>query len=224
MAIRVYCAGKISKNDWRRVSSPNYGVLEDRDQELAIRHGGVDWVYVGPWFRGCDHGCTHVPNAHAAIYECSSGDRRPLSYYTDSGPPGLHASQRAVLRNSLHQIAKCDVFYVRLDSAEAFGTFTEVGYAYALGKPLYVDVVDAHIAKDLWFLLRMALETKHDERILATLPWMVFTGPVANYRRGLLNILERGGEYPFIDGDGPGDPEAPFEGSLELPPDIERVG
>jgi nucleoside 2-deoxyribosyltransferase len=200
--LRIYGAGRISKHDWRfsgeRVDAPTDTVDQDRDADAPLcKKNGIDWVYVGPWFRGCDHGCTHVPNSHAATFECSSGDIREVGFEGLEGVDPVsrsHLVQEIVLRNSLHQIAKCDVFYARITDGESYGTFAEVGYAHALGKPIYLDVRNKTIVRDLWFLVRMAVASPLDEKVLRALPWMDFQGTLTEYRDGLLALLDT--EYP----------------------------
>jgi hypothetical protein len=71
----VYLAGKIGRNDWRHELVPelrgtvNGDCLDPEpvlfDPTLRIDCG--DFVYVGPFFVSCDHGCFHGPASHGAV-------------------------------------------------------------------------------------------------------------------------------------------------------------
>lgn len=239
-SLKIYGAGKIAKHDWRfgggRVESPYFekSVKEDRDATRHLmRRGSFDWLYVGPWFKGCDHGCTHVPNSHAATYVCGTGEVREsgigegfigeVSLEALFSNPGrdFHKTQNMVLSNCLAQIQKCDVFYARIDSPTAYGTFAEIGYAYALGKPVYLDIRDTGIAPDLWFMLRMSLASPLRENVLRSLPWMDFQGTLQEYEEKLLGLMQN--EYPFPSEPSPIEAEAPCEDSEGgLPPELEH--
>lgn len=190
--MRIYAAGKIGKNDWRGPRRApwgigiDYGNIRDylTDFEVEISPGVI---YVGPWFISCDHGCYHGDNCHGvgagSDYQCS-GDVL-----------NLQQAKRDTLRNSLHQIRKADVFYARLDSREAFGTFTEIGYSLALGKPVYIDVPPGceALLKDMWFMLQMSLSCQLNERQMKDIPfWSSLPESLDEYRRRLQHVIGRG--------------------------------
>ena len=75
--IRIYLAGKITKNGWRKEivpqlrsawGAPCLDAADWRDIDpLEFYLGGVHFHYVGPYFVGCDHGCFHGPNSHGIL-------------------------------------------------------------------------------------------------------------------------------------------------------------
>ena len=184
----LYAAGKIGKNDWRgiRMGSGEEGMggmFADRDFLIPL---GSDLFYGGPFFRGCDHGCTHGPRTHAATYECSTGDPR--------GFLDFHEAQDQLLSNSQFQIQRCDIFFARLTSSDAFGTFSEIGYASALGKPILLSVseINPKILQEMWFLVRMSLASPLCNRMLDAIPtdyWPKKPSSVRAYRSELLELL-----------------------------------
>ena len=59
-SLRVYLAGKISKNDWRHQLIA--GLRNHSWEDGPLTQSG--FTYVGPFFISCDHGGFHGPNTH----------------------------------------------------------------------------------------------------------------------------------------------------------------
>lgn len=155
--IRVYLAGKISKNDWRnKLVYQLKGIVPEEWWEtvsLPMSHRGFE--YVGPFFVSCDHGCAHGSNQHGAKESCFDGDGGGIS----------HAD---VLGKGFSGVRACDLFiaWVGSDFKSAYGTITEIGMASALGKPIVIireaGLADAAIS-DAWYPLGcscLTLESK----------------------------------------------------------------
>lgn len=150
--IRVYAAGKFhSPKDWRPVEPiPSWDEwMASTSKELHLPGGtdfGIDLLYVGPYFAsGEDDGKPH----DFAGYDGGHGQSMSEDH------------QAQVARASLDQIARADIIYLRLDSNDAYGTLTEVGYAAALKKPFVVfpaaDVERSWPKRDeLWFARHLA--------------------------------------------------------------------
>lgn len=186
---RVYAAGKIEKNDWRGTRM-NGGDEVETDFDREVPYRGI--IYVGPYFQGCDHGCTHLPRAHAATYECSSGDLRGNLEGTNSE---FHRVQEQVFLNSLRGIERCDVFFARLDHKEAFGTFLEIGHAGALGKPILLDLVPGALSREdqaeMWFALRSSILSPISNAVIDCIPWWSrHPGSKEDYIQDLKSVMD----------------------------------
>jgi hypothetical protein len=108
--------------------------------------------YGGPNALSCDHGCWHG-EAHGLV-DCSKlgffFDEHQFFLQADSEPldstrcPGTDdylgfSPNQAVLR-CLNQIEKADAVHAYIDSEDAVGTFVELGWAAAKGKPIYLVI------------------------------------------------------------------------------------
>jgi hypothetical protein len=163
---RVYLAGKISKQDWRFDLFPiqrvgPYDPLEDYPHTMAPEFPTPQWgsqgeglrdgfQYGGPYFLGCDHGCMHGRGSHGLGAETGQ-------VCIQSAP-----TKTKVIRWCLQWIQECDAVFCWLDSPTAYGTLTELGYAYALNKPVFIAVPFPVLEppttwyQDLWFPTYMA--------------------------------------------------------------------
>lgn len=160
---RAYLAGKIGPHDWR------HDLFELRGIDLGLAEtwsgratnypelretsdpGGL--IYGGPYFISCDHNCYHGPTRHGR----GSGD--PMACGLGGEPRDL-----TVMRCQ-QWIRSADVVFVWLNSTDAYGTLVEIGYAKAIGKPVFiaVDMVSTNeenlanpYREDMWFACHMA--------------------------------------------------------------------
>ena len=169
-ATAVYLAGRIAKNDWRHDICNLRGVMDDQygtweaarePHRVPVKPefltGGGPTHVCGPYFISCDHGGFHGEGTHG-VGLGAGGDESCCE------PPeielGLRAHDYALTRcmTSLHD---ADVVFVWAgpDFEQAHGTHTEIGAAYALGKPIYVVATDASLRKvrrETWFPMEMA--------------------------------------------------------------------
>lgn len=147
--LRFYLAGKIAPNDWRhtivtdlRNHCPNGacgdGVYEPFPEIVPESIFGHHH-YVGPFFVSCDHGCFHGPNRHGS--DCNSERSNHDSL-------GIHPLVR---ERALRGIQNCDVLFAYINSTDCYGTLFEIGYANALGKPVFIALEKEF--PDLWFCL-----------------------------------------------------------------------
>ena len=92
----LYAAGKISKNDWRRVIVAELPEVDTCEPEIWDPKLLIDcqtFRYCGPFFVRCDHGCSHRPAGHAAA-GCSDD-----FFLEDDGlHPKVWSINRAVMR------------------------------------------------------------------------------------------------------------------------------
>ena len=112
----IYLAGKFRKGCWRhslvsglRDHSWSDGVLPQRD-----------YVYVGPFFVGCDHSCFHNKNSHGA------GAVRGVNACSGRGVEAeFDAPHREVENLCLEAVGKADLLFCYIDSTDCHGTLGE---------------------------------------------------------------------------------------------------
>ncbi len=126
---KVYLAGKVGHNCWRRDIAPAIRDCLDYDDpygwaEALCRIGGRMMNTNGPFFRSCDHGCGHGPATHG------QGEAPCFE--------GLPAGSSDTYRECMTAITNCNIFFAWIDSHDCYGTLIEAGYARALGKPVLV--------------------------------------------------------------------------------------
>ncbi len=147
MKPKVYLAGKITKHGWRDaivMSGHTAGHWVDYDDGVDIDWNSGDiwepentprewslrenprYAITGPFFVGCDHGCTHGKSTHAIAGGCVQ------SHYGEM--------RDEARRLCLAAIRGSDIVFAWLDDATAYGTIAEIGYASALGKRIVVAV------------------------------------------------------------------------------------
>lgn len=160
---KVYLAGKIGHTDWRhdffdlRDSSDEYvqAIPLEKENERELPSNG-NLFYSGPFFIACDHGCAHGRSNHGR------GVNQP-------GCIPYNNSQYATLERCKTWINNADYIFVWLNDNTAFGTLTEIGYAHALGKKIFIGFPYDHsshddngeeesfsVNRDMWFALQMA--------------------------------------------------------------------
>jgi len=167
---RVYLAGRITKNDWRHELAPQIDDIIHPSEwtlikELPMRDGNI---YVGPFFMGCDHGCTHGTNKHGATDAYGCGGDPPIK-------------QNSIFCKAIAGIKACDVFFVYAgpDFGAAYGTLVEIGIARTLGKRIVI-ACHSGMPKDQWFGLECATET------------FVCEDPIAGYKRAMHGVPASG--------------------------------
>lgn len=158
----IYFAGKISQRDWRyditgdeRVGGLDYDggapIKHMFDPDYRVEYDS--FLYGGPFFISCDHGCGHR-ESHA-LGGCF-------------GEEGV--TERAkILWVNTQRIIKADYMFTYINEVDCFGTLIELGIALQHQPRLRTVVVfgpNVSIAqyKDLWMAEQCA--------------WQVYTGPV----------------------------------------------
>lgn len=204
--LAVYFAGKVRKGmqDYRailfrddRIMSRVVGSELEIFNQLPRECPAGTVIYAGPSALSCDHGCWHnkkyelganhgIVNPWGPRKDLSFPDggsihvgREWLSYFqqkTDcpNGSNGLSKAQ--AVERCLHQIRMCDALYAYIDELDCYGTISEIGYAYALGIPIYIVFDDKlknacdecedsgghgeyQVARnDFWFIAEMATQ------------------------------------------------------------------
>lgn len=142
-------AGKIEQNGWRHNLVPHlrsYDFSNIKSSELIFDK----YLYTGPFFIGCDHGCSHGNSTHG----CGVGGEVICNEYNPSG--------KEVYDSCIKQIDQCDYVFCWLDSLDAYGTYFELGIAREKGKKIFLAISDkifpdtinknGSAGQDLWFI------------------------------------------------------------------------
>jgi hypothetical protein len=150
---RIYFAGKISKADWRGeiLGQDRPGAVDNDAQSQCLfdpmytiaRRG---FLYGGPFFVSCDHGCSHGPGTHGAGYNFCTEIAR-----------NADAARVGVYNVSLQRIQLADLIFAHIDATDCFGTLHELGYAAALRKPIFLHFgskISAKRRDDFWFVAK----------------------------------------------------------------------
>jgi hypothetical protein len=118
---KVYLAGKISKNDWRHELVPGL-------RNHAWGDGDLDcgkFIYTGPFFVGCDHGCFHGPDTHGSHADgCIGGGVDGPSSWTE------------VVQRCRRGVISADLLIVYAESLDCIGSMVELGIAIEGGIPV----------------------------------------------------------------------------------------
>lgn len=182
--MKVYLAGKISRDDWRKhidgyrpFSMDAADIADDENEKNShlddfVNHFGelpviskYPFIQVtGPFFLSCDHGCYHGKNSHgvgAVEWKDFSGHCGEAW----SGCEGISFTQKEVTQICLRQIHSSDMVFAYIDDPTCYGTLFEIGYAKSAGKTVVVMFDKKKTAKDMWFISEsvdvfFVLETK----------------------------------------------------------------
>ena len=147
MKPKIYIAGKIAKNDFRHKLVPQL-----RDMDWPGEPVRCDsFIYCGPFFAGCDHGCSHGPTRHGVVSDSPCQDAQ--QHMTDDEIRDL-----VILTNN-DALASADYVFAYIDCLTAYGTLVELGAAYAMGKQVLLflgtnifETEDHH----LWYAAQQA--------------------------------------------------------------------
>lgn len=168
---RVYMAGKIyaTRDDWRPITGDQQH-LDDptaiaRMYDASAELDCDDFVYIGPFSYGCDHGDAHGNAEHGAGISAMEHDLGRCGCIRANHPEIKNARQ-VLFETCKARVLRADVVLAYIDSADAFGTFIEIGFANAAGVPVYIgvsDSMDQHVIDDMWFILRCAKKVYRGE-------------------------------------------------------------
>lgn len=156
-APKIYLAGRVSKHDWRHsVGVDDFGRFCDGG-DIPRLYGegfpvvpsvfeGTDYLYTGPWFIRCDHGCGHGPTSHGVALHDNTCINPNLPDGWSEG-----TTRRALAALCCRAIDASQVVVAWIEK-EAYGTIAEIGYAHARGgKLIVVGGPESHVQSDLWF-------------------------------------------------------------------------
>jgi hypothetical protein len=167
---RIYFAGKIGKGDRRhglvdadlRGAACSGGDAEDDvfNPDLALDCGS--YVYCGPFFVSCDHGCAHGEGTHGAIGGCCDDDYHEVTEFDEPGFNDLIARRRAidakhnrVFNINLHRLRSANFVFAYIESGDAFGTLIELGMAHSWRIPIGLRL-PPEVSADMWMVAHTA--------------------------------------------------------------------
>lgn len=143
-SLSFYLAGKIDWGcNWRN-SIVSYDLMDGQFDPLGdwpLLRGAINdkHNYVGPYYTCMGHGQSF-----------GDDDRHGL----DVTPDAVKTVKSEVVRKCLDAIQHADVLFAWIDSLDCYGTITEVGYALALDKSVWI--AGPRCYRDMWFLCRAA--------------------------------------------------------------------
>lgn len=145
---RIYLAGKIAKNDWRHKLVPQLRSMEWPGKPVECEQ----FIYCGPFFAGCDHGCSHGPTRHGVVSDSPCQDDQ--QHMTDDEIRDL------VIATNNDSLAGADLVFAYVDCLTAYGTLVELGAAYAMGTPVVLvlgkNITDTEEFQHLWYAIYQA--------------------------------------------------------------------
>lgn len=112
--------------------------------------------YTGPYFISCDHGCFHSSPHGIGIIEDIEEDE---IIEKESG-----LWREKTIQWCIDAIKRSDIIFAWIDDTTCYGTLTEIGYAKALGKTIWIAGTNEQL-KDLWFAYNMANKTLFGEHL-----------------------------------------------------------
>jgi len=136
-APKIYLAGKISKNDWRHDLVPRLRGRKHGDGPIDC----ANFVYVGPFFRSCDHGCAHRPGTHGVA---------------GAACDGVEITQRDVFNRNQSALASANVVVAYIEAADCHGTIFEIGFAARMGKRIHLIFAPGVEFDDFWYAAQAA--------------------------------------------------------------------
>jgi len=165
--MKFYFAGKIGINDWRHeivngLRNAEWGDEYDSSYSWGELPNSIFTAhdYVGPYFISDDHGCAHGPCQHGQALDGAA------CFQIDELP---EVRRGRVFKKCLHAVHRADIVFAWLDELSAYGTLFELGYAYSLGKELWIATPssqgrgDCHkLASEFWFAIKGAAKFSGD--------------------------------------------------------------
>jgi hypothetical protein len=128
---RLYFAGKIGHTDWRHTLGADLWDGEFGEPVRCER-----FIYCGPFFVACDHGCSHGDCTHGLGHGCGANPVPPRWLV-----PSL----------CLEWIRRCDLFFAWIDDPTCYGTLVEIGWAQLMRKPVYIGFKSSWHYSEMWF-------------------------------------------------------------------------
>lgn len=119
---KVYLVGKIYKNDWRHELIPSLRNHQWSDGDIDCGH----FIYVGPFFVGCDHGCYHGTNGHGAYLDNHNDE-------CNAENPSIFEEVALRCQNG---VRRADMVFAYIETMDAIGSMVELGMATELSKPI----------------------------------------------------------------------------------------
>lgn len=134
---RIYLAGKVRKNCWRHDLVPALRGWNRDEGPLSSQ----DFVYVGPIFQSCDHGCRHRPRSHGLAKK---------------GCDGIEITRHEVFENNQAALCFADLVIAFVDATDAYGTIAEIVWAAASKIPVYLFFGHGIEPDEFWYVSQFA--------------------------------------------------------------------
>ena len=150
---KIYLAGKISKYNWRNEILKDSRI--DESKAPYILEEGFE--YTGPYFLSCDHGCYHGDETHG----------RRLINASACSDDYKNESREGTISKCYQWIDNADILFCWIDDITAYGTFTEIGYASAKNKVIYIacDKKIEQESLEIWFPLLSSKVLVYEDNI-----------------------------------------------------------
>lgn len=150
----VYLAGKIEDNDWRMSKLNVHNVLYDNSSYERVVPDAwpvypyEKFYYVGPFgFKGlCDVVGDHETFCDFDAMEHLGDFSGDIEKY--DGDDVFGVSRKKLVKLCREAIKRADFVFAWIDCLTAYGTLFEIGYAVAIGKPVFIA---GPYQADLWF-------------------------------------------------------------------------
>ena len=128
---KIYMAGKISINGWRHnivkgLREHDYWGCWNENLHEKYLSISKNLIYTGPFFIGCDHGCSHGDSTHGAKNSACSQNNAP--------------TKNGIFRGCIEQISDADYIFCWIDGLDCYGTLFELGIAYEKGKKIFIGI------------------------------------------------------------------------------------
>lgn len=158
---------------------------------------GTPYVRTGPWSIACKHRCAHTGESNHAVL---SDYPTPCGWETLQD---VEMTRALCLRNNMRDLCAADVVTVYLGRDCCYGTYAEIGYAFAMGKVIIVlfDEFSMDLKKraDQWYFAEISLRSLASapaawNRRLPQLPIMDTWNDLGDYRSYLQRVL-----YKYFD-------------------------
>lgn len=173
---KIYFAGPVTGNHWRGEMLSNARIMSEGYSFLN------DFYYWGPFAVSDDHGCYHDVDQGSlhgmgpvagcsGIFKKNTPDTDFLfNEYEEISSNYMehYHNQSSTVERCLMQIDSCSMVIGYIDSLDSYGTFAELGYAAAMGKPIYLfinqeigsevygdDDSGYRVRDDLWFIKKL---------------------------------------------------------------------
>jgi hypothetical protein len=149
----VYFAGKVSSRDWRTkiIGGLRGEIVAGNDEWKTILDPGLTidqgtFLYGGPFFIACGHGCAHGAATHGA----SAG-----GCLTGQAHLGKLELREAIWDVNHARIRRADLIFAYINEVDCFGTFLELGKAFGMGKAIGIGIgrqITIEQFEDLWMV------------------------------------------------------------------------
>lgn len=145
---KIYFAGKISCNDWRKEMAD----VEDKRIGEVFECG--DFFYCGPWFIDCDHCCFHRVGSHGVGAVDSSEATLDLNFGQHPHEFGCGSTTPRAMAYAicLDGIRRADCVFAWIDAPDCYGTIYEIAFAHSIDKPVFLHFSSKQLYDDMWFI------------------------------------------------------------------------